>query len=75
MPEYNERMDEQAVALPEPDEGLLDAAREADENAGTDDSVPDGTQPDGEIDATLVEEGDAGVNDTGDEEWYQDGDA
>jgi len=39
----------------------------------TDDDVADGTQlPD---DATeLVEEGDAGVTDTGDEPWYGDTD-
>lgn len=41
----------------------------------TDDSVPDGTQlPDLEA-GELAEEGDAGVNDTGEEEWYGEGDS
>lgn len=53
-----------------PDHDLERAAQIADANAGSADSVPDGTEPDGEIDATLVEEGDAGVDDKGDEPWY-----
>lgn len=66
-------MDENPAVLPDPD--LEKAAIEAELTAGTDDSIPDGTQPEGEIDATLIEEGDAGVNDTGDEPWYQEGEA
>lgn len=75
MPELTEHFGDEdpTVQAPEPDHGLLEAAHEADHDV-TDDEVPDGTQPVGEIDATLIEEGDAGVNDTGDEEWYQDGD-
>jgi hypothetical protein len=43
------------------------------EFVATDDTVPDGTQlPLGGEE--IVEEGDAGVNDTGDEPWYQEGD-
>jgi len=39
----------------------------------TDDTVPDGTQlPDPDAD-DRDEEGDAGVNDTGEEEWYEEG--
>lgn len=42
----------------------------------TDDSIPDGTQlPDNDGSEKVVEEGDAGVNDTGDEPWYEEGDA
>lgn len=37
----------------------------------TDDNVPDGTQlPRRGLENTQAEEGDAGVNDTGDEPWY-----
>lgn len=72
MPEFPVDEDP-TVEAPEPDQAFLEAAHEADHDV-TDDSTPDGTQPVGEIDATLVEEGDAGVNDTGDEPWYQDGD-
>jgi hypothetical protein len=69
--DYDEKEDPN-VQAPQPDEDLLEAAEEADaDDSVTDDSVPDGTVPEGEIDATLVEEGDAGVNDTGDEEWYK----
>jgi hypothetical protein len=76
MPEYTEDFGDEDPTLeaPEPSEEILEAAHEADGSV-TDDSVPDGTAPVSEVDATLVEEGDAGVNDTGDEEWYQDGDA
>lgn len=40
----------------------------------TDDSIPDGTQLPTDDDLPD-EEGDAGVNDTGDEPWYDDEDA
>lgn len=36
----------------------------------TGDDVPDGTQLPDDTGAEIVEEGDAGVNDTGDEPWY-----
>lgn len=38
----------------------------------TDDSVADGTQLP-TVDDLPAEEGDAGVNDTGSEEWYEEG--
>lgn len=40
----------------------------------TDDTVADGTQLPDETGEDIVEEGDAGVNDTGDEPWYSVGD-
>jgi hypothetical protein len=39
-------------------------------NEPTDDDVADGTQLPDDAAAELDEEGDAGVNDTGDEPWY-----
>ena len=64
------------LEAPEPSEELLEAAHEADHDV-TEDSIPDGTQPVGEIDATLVEEGDAGVGDAEieyDEDPFAEGD-
>ena len=44
-------------------------------NEPTDDTVADGTQLPDDDAAELVEEGDAGVSDTGAEPWYaEDGD-
>ncbi len=78
MPETTESFgdEEQAVTLPQPDEEILEAAHEADHSV-TDDRIPDGTQPVGEIDALLVEEGDAGVGDAEieyDEDPFAEGD-
>lgn len=41
----------------------------------TDDSVPDGTQSPNDDTFHVIEEGDAGINDTGNEPWYEGGDA
>jgi hypothetical protein len=44
-------------------------------NEPTDDTVADGTQLPADNPDELLEEGDAGVDDTGDEPWYaEDGD-